>query len=166
MAAATRIFRNVVLSNALLQFAKMHGKTVTQKILEKGHTQMEVDSVHATIGTRLKPPGRKPKSIYSPAMYVDVMRDARKDPGPYSVEYVDHTFFSDYTSISALKSIRPGLRVGDPTVADLRAIKYTADGSLLYKWEQLPTPRKARADSDCDIIFMHQCHIYISRVLL
>ena len=35
--------RNVVLSNALLEFAKHRNITVIQKILECGHTQMVVD---------------------------------------------------------------------------------------------------------------------------
>ena len=46
--------RNVTLSNALYDFSKRTGKQVIQKILEKGHTQSEVDSVHATIERKLK----------------------------------------------------------------------------------------------------------------
>ena len=49
-----------------------------------------------------------------------------------------------------LKSICPGSRVGDPTVADLRALKYSRDGNVHYKlrhpgeWEELPKPRVRR----------------------
>ena len=38
---------NTTLSNALLHFATARGKMVTQKYLERGHTQMEIDSVHS-----------------------------------------------------------------------------------------------------------------------
>lgn len=41
--------RNTILSNALLKFEIDQNVTVTQNFLEKGHTQMEVDSVHHTI---------------------------------------------------------------------------------------------------------------------
>ena len=41
--------RNATLASALSYFSKKIGKTVTQNILVKGHTQMEVDSVHSTI---------------------------------------------------------------------------------------------------------------------
>ena len=43
--------RNVTLANALCHFAK---KTILQKYLFKGHTQMEVDSVHSAIERKLK----------------------------------------------------------------------------------------------------------------
>ena len=46
--------RNVVLSNALLHFSIFSRKEVLQKILEKGHTQMECHSVHATIEKSIK----------------------------------------------------------------------------------------------------------------
>lgn len=41
--------RNTIFSNALLKFAIKQNVTVTQNFFEKGHTQMEVDSVHHTI---------------------------------------------------------------------------------------------------------------------
>lgn len=46
--------RNAVLATALRHFCATEGKTVEQKYLEKGHTQMEVDSVHATIENKLR----------------------------------------------------------------------------------------------------------------
>ena len=54
--------RNVTLENALTKFAKEQGKTVTQKILERDHTQMEVDSVNAKIEGKLRQ-GSKRKPI-------------------------------------------------------------------------------------------------------
>lgn len=129
--------RNVILTNALMQFAKEHNKSITQKILEKGHTQMEVDSVHAKIEQRLKPRSmkgskRNPKKIFCPADYVEEMKMARSVPSPYRVKYVDHNFFKNYTEVGNLKSIRPGKKAGDPTVTDLRALRYTPTG-VQYK---------------------------------
>ena len=126
--------RNVVLSKALLEFAKQCNKTVIQKILERGHTQMEVDSVHGKIESKLRP---KKKPIYCPADYIDVIKTARLHPQPYKVKYLDHSFFRDFTSVGYLKSIHPGSRAGDPTVTDLRAIRtiqmgpYTTNSNML-----------------------------------
>ena len=39
--------RNVVLANTLTSLAQKHNTTIIQKYLEKGHTQMEVDSFHS-----------------------------------------------------------------------------------------------------------------------
>lgn len=46
--------KNTVVSNALLKLAMDKKVTITQKYLEKGHTQMEVDSVHSLIERKLK----------------------------------------------------------------------------------------------------------------
>nr|XP_047135348.1 uncharacterized protein LOC124812567 [Hydra vulgaris] len=45
--------RNAIVSNALLQLAMQKKVVITQKFLEKGHTQMEVDSVHSVIERKL-----------------------------------------------------------------------------------------------------------------
>ena len=71
--------RNVVLSNALVDFCVHHNVQIVQKYLEKGHTQMEVDSVHSTIERKLKT-----RSIYYPGNYVEVMQEARPAQ-PYEV---------------------------------------------------------------------------------
>ena len=129
--------RYVVMANTLLHFAQVH-KTVIQKVLEKGHTQMEVNSVHATIERKLQH-----SSIYCPADYVYVMKNARKHPRPYHVKFVDHTFFRDFATLKALSTIRPGRKTGDLTVTDLRCVKYTSEGvqyKLLFNdsWTDLP----------------------------
>ncbi|XP_036322550.1 uncharacterized protein LOC118736606 [Rhagoletis pomonella] len=46
--------RNTVLSNALLRLAMEYKVDIFHKYLEKGHTQMEVDSVHSVIERILK----------------------------------------------------------------------------------------------------------------
>ncbi len=103
----------------ILRFATGKRKTVTQKFLERGHTQMECDSVHSVIERRLRN-----REISVPAEYAAVIQGAHSNPRPYQVRYVDHTFFSDFSQVNLCKSIRPGKTTGDPTVHDLRAIFY------------------------------------------
>ena len=76
------------------------------------------------------------------------MRKTRKHPCDYDVKYINHIFFKDFGSLDVLKSIRPGQRVGDPTVNNLRCIRYNPDGTVIFKlshsdaeWSPLPMPR-------------------------
>ena len=89
---------------------------------------MEVDSVHATIEKKLKG-----VEIHLPSDYVKVIKSARKQPEPYQVKYLDHTFFSNYKDFGNLKSIKPGKKATAPNVTNLRALKYTPDGSMFFK---------------------------------
>jgi hypothetical protein len=140
--------RNVTLSNALINYAEKHNVIITQKILERGHTQMEVDSVHSKIEQKLKPGKKRCVSIYCPADYVNIIENARSLPEPYKVKYVNHEFFKDYSKTTIMKSIRPGKKVGDPTVNNLRAMRYTPDNLMHYKlklsdnWRELNMTRR------------------------
>ena len=97
--------------------------------MEKGHTQMEEDSVHSVIEHKVK---KRNTVIYVPQKYVDIMREVRP-AHPYVVHYVDHTFFKDYTNLDYYSSIRPGIKVGDPVVTDLRVLHYSQNGCITYK---------------------------------
>jgi hypothetical protein len=59
--------RNSVVSNALLRLAMARNVTITQKYLEKGHTQMEVDSVHSVIERKMKN-----REIFLPTQYATI----------------------------------------------------------------------------------------------
>lgn len=122
--------RNSVMACALLNFAVQTGLTIEQKYLERGHTQMECDSVHATIENKLKN-----RVINLPSDYVSATLEARKKPKPYEVKYLEYSFFKDYTqkNLPRYNSIRPGSKVHDPTVTDLRVIKYNPSGVIEYK---------------------------------
>ena len=134
--------RNVTLSKALTYFAQKNGKVIEQKILTKGHTQMKVDSVHSRIKIAI---GQRP--IYCPADYVRIMEEARKNPKPYDVKYLDHTFFEDFSITSTFKSIRPGSKAGDPVVVDIKAMRCEPRGEISYKlnfldeWKYIPMKR-------------------------
>ena len=121
--------RNVVLSNALLKIAQDRHITIMQKYLERGHTYMEVDAIHSVIERKLRQRNTK---IHIPQDYVDILKIVR--PGqPFNVQYVDHTFFRDFTKVVFYKTIRPGIKAGYPVVTDLRALRYNEDGTIQYK---------------------------------
>ena len=130
--------RNQLLSNMLLDFAIVNQVTVQQKFLEKGHTQMEADSIHATIERKLKH-----RMIYWPNDYVTVIKECRPSQ-PYEVFEMKFEHFLDFSKIAYLQSIRPGKKPGDPQVHNLRALKYTIDGKVEFKvnhddpYNQLP----------------------------
>lgn len=119
--------RNVVLSNALLKFSIDRQVTIIQNFLEKGHTQMEVDSAHSLIERRLKN-----KDIYLPSDYIRICREARPS-NPFIVRYFQFNDFLDFTKLKYYTTIRPGYKVGDPTVSDIRCLKYEGTGQITYK---------------------------------
>lgn len=133
--------RNKILASALANFSKISSIEIEQIILEKGHTMMEVDSVHSTLENKFKPP------ICGPTDYIDRMTQAR--PGnSYTVNYLDYSFFKNYEH--NYESIRPGKKAGDPTVNDIRGLLYR-NGDIYYKlrhpedWQKLP--QRARNNS-------------------
>lgn len=143
--------RNSTLSNALSYFAFKNGVTIQQKFLEKGHTQMECDSTHALIERRLK--GR---DITLPCQYATIIRESRKKPFPLDVQYLSYDFFKNYDDklITRYESIRPGKMKNDPTVCNLRCLKYQPDGKILFKinyhddYDNLPQRQKFIACSN------------------
>ena len=134
--------RNVTLANALLHFSEGERKTITQKFLTKGHTQMEVDSAHSLVERKIKG-----KEIYTPAGYISAIKEARPSK-PFEVQELQHTFFIDFDLKDAgYRSIRPGHKSGDPLLIDVVALQYRPEGNIYYKidfdndWEILPARR-------------------------
>ncbi|OXA41429.1 hypothetical protein Fcan01_23893 [Folsomia candida] len=133
--------RNAMMANALLQVSVSKKITVFQKFLEKGHTQMECDSVHSAIESELKN-----KTIHVPSDYIKMCQNARNKQ-PYETIYLSHNFFKDFSvrKNQAYPSIRSGSKAGDPCVTDLRALEYDPSGKIFYKlkhgdheWNELP----------------------------
>ncbi|KAJ4451903.1 hypothetical protein ANN_03381 [Periplaneta americana] len=93
------------MANALFRLAINTGVTIAQKFLEKGHTQMECDSVHNSIECKLK--GRE---ITLSSQYALISKEARKKPFPYEVHYLNHNFFITFETkdLWLYDSIRPG----------------------------------------------------------
>lgn len=91
--------RNKALASALSNLAINKSITIEQMFLEKGHTMMECDSVHATLEKLFVPP------INSPSDYIAQMKLARPKQ-PYNVRVIDYSFFKNYeklpTNLSSL----------------------------------------------------------------
>lgn len=71
----------------------------------------------------------------------------------YFVHYLDYTFFKNFENIPGnFGSLRPGKRVGDATVHDIRGLMYDQNG-VKYKirhidaWETIPQRRGKRTIS-------------------
>ena len=114
--------RNRILSSALCDMAKKFSIIIESLYLEPGHTMMEADSVHSTLEYMFVAP------IFAPSDYLTRMELARPRQ-PYKVKVLEFSFFKDFESEGNFKSIRPGNRVGDPTVNDIRAMRYTTNGT-------------------------------------
>lgn len=131
--------RNSTISNMLVLCGMQKAITIIQKYLEKGHTQMECDSMHSVIERKCRN-----TEIYTPAGYVSVCKSARLKPRPYNVTYLTFDFFKTFSNLSYYNSIRPGFKKGDPVVTDIRSLKYNPTGSIEYKinydedWQLLP----------------------------
>ena len=133
------------------RFVQSHEKPflceIHQKYLSKGHTQMEVDSMHAAIET-----ASKNIEVFTPQEWETIIKAARPKQ-PYHVTTVDHTFWQNFPSL--VTSIRPGKMVGDPPVTDLKHIVYTASGifySLTHGTPVRPLPIRKKVqmrDSAC-----------------
>lgn len=98
-----------------------HDVTIVQKFLVAGHTQMECDSMHSCIERRIR------KDIYTLRDYIIIFETARLNPSPYKVTQLYHNNFMKLSG-AYVKTIRPGGKPGDPTVHDLQAFQYLADG--------------------------------------
>lgn len=135
--------RNNVMSNALLNLSKELNIIIEQKYLVKGHTQMECDSVHATIERKLRN-----KKIFLPSDYGRITEEARSEPEKYEVKMIKYDFFTNFNDNLIYSSIRPGRKVGDPNVVDIRALKYTPEGIIFYKLNfddnYTPLPQRIR----------------------
>ncbi|CAH1989986.1 unnamed protein product [Acanthoscelides obtectus] len=130
--------RNATLANGLYNLTLERGVTIVQKYLQKGHTQMEVDSVHSVIERKTRN-----KKINIPADYVYICKTVCQK-APYRVEYLMHDFFKKYDELKYFNSIRPGRSAGAPLVNDIRALRYSHEGVFFklnhsdQKWQILP----------------------------
>ncbi|VEN62189.1 unnamed protein product [Callosobruchus maculatus] len=120
--------RNVIISNMFLYCSQVKKITIYQKFLEKGHTQMECDSMHSVIERKLRN-----TEVFLPADYASLIKSARINPRPYQVKYLKYDYFKDFSKRKCFKSIRPGYKAGDPQVTDLRCLRYSPDGLINYK---------------------------------
>ncbi|KAF2878899.1 hypothetical protein ILUMI_27276 [Ignelater luminosus] len=64
------------------------------------------------------------RDVFTPAGYLSALKLARTKPKPYEAEYLEHTFFKDFSKLHYYTLIRPGYKVGDSSVIELSAIQY------------------------------------------
>lgn len=121
--------RNQILSNALVDLAVRTNKDIEQKFLVKGHTQMEVDNVHALIERNIEN-----KKINLPSDYIPITESSRLSQ-PLEAELLKHNDFKNYDDINLFRysGIRPGKKKGDQTVTDLSNLLYMPIGRIDYK---------------------------------
>lgn len=81
-------------------------------------------------------------------------KNARRNPKPYKVKYLNCSFFKDFFEFTYFSSIRPGYKVDDPVVTDLKQVKYTHRGLIEYKlchnsneWQSLNKRNKKPQES-------------------
>lgn len=154
--------RNVVLSNALLELAMDYNIQITQKILEKGHTQMEVDSSHSAIECQIKS-----RDIYLPSQYRSLSKESRPKQ-PYNVHFLSYDFFHDYSKYLMYDSIRPGRVANDPVVTNISILLYEPEGLIKYKLnyddEYALLPRRPKARSVLPKPKLYQSRLPISQI--
>ncbi|KAJ8865647.1 hypothetical protein PR048_033167 [Dryococelus australis] len=154
--------RNKVLANAILNLATEENFTIHQKYLVKGHTQMEIDSVHSTIERKLAN-----REIYLSSDYLSATNEGRHKPFPHEVKNISSEFFRDYDIplTHCYSSIRLGNKVNDPSVNDVVHYMYSPNGKILYKLnfnELKELPRRSKASEGARSIQCSQmyrdCH--------
>ncbi|KAK3758232.1 hypothetical protein RRG08_061079 [Elysia crispata] len=149
--------KNVTVANLLYHLARKYNVTIDQKFLVTGHTQMECDSMHSTIERNIQM-----IDIFTPTEYAVLFRTSRKRPFPYTVVEIEYHHPVKLGG-QYFTSIRPGKGKGDPTVGDLKAIRYER-GEVQYKlshnddWEMLPQ-RVREVELDTLQLFHQQSQI-------
>lgn len=109
------------MANALLYLSEKLDVKITQKFLEKGHTQMEWTAIERRLKNKVK---------YLPSDYLRITREARHTL-PYIAKTKDFQFFRDFSKRELMKyrSIRPSRK---SVVTDIRALQYY-QGIIEYK---------------------------------
>ena len=76
------------------------------------------------------------------------MQHARINPRPYNVEMLEYDFWQNGFQDSYVSSIRPGKKLGDATVHDLRVLHYTESGikyKVDFENDLLPLPQRIKS---------------------
>lgn len=123
--------KNALLSNVIIDFCLKQKITVQHRYLVVGHTHMECDSYHSCVER-----ATRHVEVYTPNDYVCAMVTARKLKKVVDYDTQVHKMtFKDFKKfqLSYMKSIRPGSKKGDPTVADVRAYRYLPSGKMEFK---------------------------------
>jgi hypothetical protein len=138
--------KNGYLSNLLLHMALTHELTIFHHYLVRGHTHMEVDSFHSAVETRVSK-----QELHTVEDYVQAMESALDhSKREVTVRRLQFHEFEQW-NFKYIKNARPGSKVGDPTVNDVRCYKYTKEGEMLYKLkvDDVFTPMPHKIHKSC-----------------
>lgn len=115
--------KNKFLFTMYYAIAMRHKITIIQRYLEKGHTQMECDSVHARVEKKIKK-----EDIYVPAQYYGFMRSAKVKKPTYTVHEAKQTEIFQY------RDLAPHLQWDKVKTSKLREIQIgPTPGVIKYK---------------------------------
>lgn len=106
--------------------------TISQKYLEPGHTQMEVDSVHSVIER-----AKKGVEVFIPRDWTNIIKKAKKT-NPYMVTQLHHTHFKDAKHLVTnnkynLKVLKSGKKVDWRQIRWIRVTK--GSGTIDFRYE-------------------------------
>ena len=127
------------LSNFIISFKKQNLFEIHQKYLERGHAQMECDSVrvecrvecwtHSKWNVSSIESRSRNLEVYTPLEWETIIKSSRTSH-PYEVVPLTYTFWKKF--IINIPSIHPGRHMGDPVVTDIRHLVYHKNGDFEY----------------------------------
>ncbi|KAL4709196.1 hypothetical protein ACJJTC_008124 [Scirpophaga incertulas] len=113
--------RNRIVFSLYLFAAKTFGVTVTHRFLEKGHTQNEGDSVHATVERSCRH-----KTIWVPEEWYCLARWAKSEGDPYIIKEMKQEEIFDFKAFLANKNWTKNTANEKVTWTSVREVKVTA----------------------------------------
>lgn len=116
---------------------------------------MVADSAHSNIESEL----RKAPTLFIP---LDVIRciGAARPKLPFTIKWVDHTFFKDFSGI--VDKNYPDIKPANSKVVDIRGLKYEPRGKIFFKtdladdWANLRPRTRANPRADGTLTTLYQ----------
>ncbi|CAH2096785.1 unnamed protein product [Euphydryas editha] len=124
--------RNRIVFSLYMYVAKKLGVTVTHRFLEKGHTQNEGDSVHATIERY-----SKHKTIWTPQEWYCLVRWAKSEGDPYIVKEITKEDVLDFKTLLENKNWTKNTDNEKVSWNSIKEVKVTAEQNdrIEYKYD-------------------------------
>ena len=119
---------NATLLSAISSWAQQNSRELLVKYLEKGHTQMEVDSVDAKIVSRQKNVDLQ----LTPAEYCRTLKKLVTNQAPLSVSIWSMTSLKISKQCRCMHQLDL-TKTGDPGVVDVKEFQCTRDGEIKFK---------------------------------
>lgn len=110
-------------------------KSITHKFLIRGHTQNKADAVHSVIEKNVKR-AKKAGPIYTPAEYISLIKNAKKNGVQFTVKEMNFDSFIDMKLLSEDVNLNVNKDVDGNTfkILDTKVIKFMKD-SEIYQFQ-------------------------------